>query len=145
MSITQKLFVFNILINLEDDFPSPNWRSGPNFFPQFFLIYSVICLFSKIFIVVIESEKQVIGILVDSVAEVVYLKASEIAPENPRVILSRAEWNMGSARFFGQSTQQYCKDIQRAIEIGKNEKVTKAFYPRFMVKRAEQVLKQCQE
>ena len=29
-------------------------------------------------VVVIESEKQVIGILVDSVAEVVYLKASEI-------------------------------------------------------------------
>ena len=29
-------------------------------------------------IVVIESEKQVIGILVDSVAEVVYLKSSEI-------------------------------------------------------------------
>lgn len=31
-------------------------------------------------IVIIESEKQVIGILVDSVAEVVYLKASEIEP-----------------------------------------------------------------
>jgi len=31
-------------------------------------------------IVIIESEKQVIGILVDSVAEVVYLKKSEIEP-----------------------------------------------------------------
>jgi len=35
-------------------------------------------------VVVIESEKQVIGILVDSVAEVVYLKASEI-DEAPNV------------------------------------------------------------
>ena len=35
-------------------------------------------------IIVIESEKQVIGILVDSVAEVVYLKESEI-DETPRV------------------------------------------------------------
>ena len=35
-------------------------------------------------IIVIESEKQVIGILVDSVAEVVYLKASEI-DETPSV------------------------------------------------------------
>ena len=31
-------------------------------------------------IIIIEAEKQVVGILVDSVAEVVYLKASEIDP-----------------------------------------------------------------
>lgn len=72
-----------------------------------------------------------------------YAKAIEIAPENPRVILGKAEWEMGAARFFGKSMTPYCKDIKRAIELGKAEKITKAFYPKFMVKRAEEVLKQC--
>ena len=73
-----------------------------------------------------------------------YAKALEIAPNNPRVILSKAEWGMGTARFFGQSLEPYCKDIKRAIEIGKKEKITEAFYPQFMVDRAEEVLKQCE-
>ncbi len=73
-----------------------------------------------------------------------YAKALEIAPNNPRVILGKAEWEMGSARFFGQPLTPYCKDIKRAIELGKAEKVTEAFYPRFGVERAEQVLKQCE-
>jgi tetratricopeptide (TPR) repeat protein len=75
----------------------------------------------------------------------IYAKALKIAPNNPRVILGKAEWDMGSARFFGQSTAPYCKEIERAIELGKKEKVEKGFYPKFMVKRAEEVLKQCKK
>ena len=72
-----------------------------------------------------------------------YAKALQIAPENPRVVLGNAEWNMGSARFFGKSTKPYCDEIKRAIELGKAETVEDEFYPRFQVKRAEEVLKQC--
>ena len=46
-------------------------KSAVNYFQVFKYI-------SKILTEGIEAEKQVIGILVDSVAEVVYLKASEI-------------------------------------------------------------------
>ncbi len=73
-----------------------------------------------------------------------YAKALQIAPTNPRVLLGSAEWNMGSAKFFGKSTKPYCEQIKKAIEFGKKEKVEKEFYPRFMLERAEQVLKQCE-
>lgn len=73
-----------------------------------------------------------------------YAKAFKLAPNNPRVILSKAEADMGAARFFKQSTEPFCKDIKKAIELGKKEKIKEKFYPRFMLKRAEQVLKQCE-
>ena len=72
-----------------------------------------------------------------------YAKALQIAPKNPRVILGNAEWNMGSARFFGKSTKPYCDEIKRAIELGKEEKIDIEFYPKFMIDRAQEVLKQC--
>ncbi len=74
-----------------------------------------------------------------------YAKALEIAPNNPRVILGKAEWEMGFAQFFGKSTKPYCQEIQKAIELGKTEKNDKEFYPKFMVKRAEEVLKKCKK
>lgn len=73
-----------------------------------------------------------------------YAKALQIAPKNPRVILGNAEWNMGAAKFFGQSTKPFCDEIKRAIEIGKEEKNDTPFYPRFQLKRAEDVLKKCE-
>jgi hypothetical protein len=74
-----------------------------------------------------------------------YLKALKIAPENPRVILGYAEWNMGSAKFFGKSTKPYCDEIKRAIKLGKVEQIEEEFYPKFILKRAKEVLKKCKE
>ncbi|CAL2101363.1 conserved exported protein of unknown function [Tenacibaculum sp. 190130A14a] len=73
-----------------------------------------------------------------------YKKAFELAPENPRVILSKAESDMGAARFFGQSTKPFCKNIQKAIDLGNKEEISIKFYPRFDVTRAEKVLEQCE-
>jgi len=72
----------------------------------------------------------------------IYTKALKIAPNNPRVILGKAEWDMGGAKFFGKSVEPYCKDIQRALELFKTEKVAKKFYPSWGKERAEQVLAQ---
>ena len=72
-----------------------------------------------------------------------YKKAFELAPENPRVILSKAESDMGAARFFGQSTKPFCENIEKAIDLGKKEEITIKFYPRFDVERAEKILKNC--
>ena len=72
-----------------------------------------------------------------------YNKALELAPENPRVILSKAESDMGAARFFGQSTKPFCENIKKAIELSKKEEITIKFYPKFNVERAEKVLEQC--
>lgn len=73
-----------------------------------------------------------------------YAKAIELAPNNPRVILSKAEWEMGFATFFGKSTKPYCEAIKKAIALGKEEKIEEEFYPKFQLKRAEEVLKKCE-
>jgi hypothetical protein len=73
-----------------------------------------------------------------------YAKALKIAPNNPRVILSKAQSDIGGARFFGKSTKPYCAEIKRAIKLSKEENIEEEFYPKFMLERAEQALKQCQ-
>ncbi|WP_420602203.1 hypothetical protein [Flagellimonas sp.] len=72
-----------------------------------------------------------------------YQRALELAPENPRVVFSKAEWDMGSARYFGKDTTPYCKDVERALELFANFSNDTPFYPSWGKNRAEQVLEQC--
>lgn len=71
-----------------------------------------------------------------------YNKAEKIAPNNPRVVLGKAEWNMGSAKYFGQSTAPYCKDIERAIELFATFKPEGEFYPQGGGEYAQKVLEE---
>ena len=73
----------------------------------------------------------------------IYSKAYELAPENPRVVYNKAEWDMGSARYFGKDTAPYCKDIEKSIELFANFKPECAFAPNWGKERAEQVLAEC--
>lgn len=72
-----------------------------------------------------------------------YQKAYAIAPNNPRVVFGKAEWDMGSAKFFGKDTSPYCKDIERAIELFANFKPEKTYSPNWGNERAQQVLESC--
>ncbi|NER17709.1 hypothetical protein [Spongiivirga citrea] len=72
-----------------------------------------------------------------------YKKAFELAPENPRVVLSKAEWDMGSAKYFGQSTEPYCKDVERSLELFATFKAESTMHPSWGKDRAEEVLKSC--
>lgn len=74
-----------------------------------------------------------------------YQKALALAPDNPRVVFSKAEWDMGSARYFGKDTTPYCKDVERALELFANFSNDTPFYPAWGKERAEMVLKQCGE
>ncbi|OUR93374.1 hypothetical protein A9Q87_05375 [Flavobacteriales bacterium 34_180_T64] len=73
-----------------------------------------------------------------------YAKAEVLAPENPRVVYGKAEWGMGSARFFKQDTKPFCKDIEKALELFANFKPESPFHPDWGKERAEQVLASCQ-
>jgi len=75
----------------------------------------------------------------------IYGKASAIDSNNPRVVLQKAEWDMGSAQFFGQDTAPFCKDIERAIELFANFKPESTFHPQWGKERAEQVLASCKK
>ncbi len=73
----------------------------------------------------------------------IYTQAEQIAPENPRVVLSKAEWGMGSARYFGQDTKPFCKDVERALELFANFKPESPYHPKWGKERAEQILESC--
>lgn len=72
-----------------------------------------------------------------------YQKALELAPDNPRVVFAKAEWDMGSARYFGKDTTPYCEDVEKALELFANFKSETPFYPKWGQERAEQVLASC--
>ncbi|TMM56863.1 hypothetical protein FEE95_10205 [Maribacter algarum] len=72
-----------------------------------------------------------------------YAKAETLAPDNPRVVFSQAEWNMGSAKYFGQDTAPYCKDVERSLELFANFKPESDFHPNWGKDRAEMVAENC--
>ncbi|MGB7394957.1 MAG: hypothetical protein WA913_11235 [Pricia sp.] len=73
-----------------------------------------------------------------------YQKALQLAPENPRVVLSKAEWDMGSARYFGKDTAPYCEDVERSLKLFAEFSNDTPFYPQWGKDRAEEVAKECQ-
>ncbi len=74
-----------------------------------------------------------------------YAKAEQLAPENPRVVLSKAEWDIGSAQYFGQDTAPFCKDVERSLELFANFKAESEFHPQGGKERAEEILKSCNQ
>lgn len=82
---------------------------------------------------------QQYGMAYSAKASELYTKALSLAPENPRMILAKAEWDMGTAKYFGGSVDSYCKDIQRALDLFATFKPAGEFYPSFGKERAEQV------
>lgn len=72
-----------------------------------------------------------------------YTKATELEPENPRAAFCKADWAMGSAKYFGQDTAPYCKEIEASIELFDTFKPESEFHPNWGKERAEQVLKEC--
>ena len=72
-----------------------------------------------------------------------YQEAIALAPENPRVVFSKAEWDMGTARYFGKDTTPYCKDVEKAVELFATLIPETPFYPKWGKERAEAVLSEC--
>ncbi|MBP0903781.1 hypothetical protein ACFSKN_04265 [Mariniflexile gromovii] len=74
-----------------------------------------------------------------------YTKAEMIAPDNPRVVYCKAEWNMGGAKYFGQDTKPFCKDLEHALELFANFKPETPFSPNWGKDRAEMLLESCKK
>ena len=83
------------------------------------------------------------GMTLSPKVSALYAQAEKISPNNPRVVLNKAEWGMGSARFFGQDTKPFCKDVERALELFANFKPETPFHPKWGKERAEQILADC--
>lgn len=72
----------------------------------------------------------------------IYEKASKIAPNNPRVAICRAEWLMGSAKFFGKDIAPYCSLVDDSLVLFENEATT-GFSPSWGKSRALDIQGKC--
>ena len=87
-------------------------------------------------------DAKTFGMKLSAETTALYEEAYNIAPENPRVALSRAEWLMGSAKYFGKDITPYCKLIDKAILLF-NEEVVTGFTPSWGKERALEVQTTC--
>ncbi len=74
---------------------------------------------------------------------VLYAKAEKIAPENPRVVFSKADFEIGGAKFWGKDTKPMCEQVARSIAMFETEKPATPFAPTWGKERAQQVLASC--
>lgn len=72
-----------------------------------------------------------------------YGKAEAIAPENPRVVFSKAEFEIGGAKFWGTDTKPICAQIEKAVGLFATFKLETPFSPNWGAERAAEALKNC--
>jgi len=72
-----------------------------------------------------------------------YGKAEALAPQNPRVVLNKAQFEMGSAQFFGTDTAPICVKIEKSLELFDTFKPETPFHPAWGKNQAAQALKGC--
>ena len=72
-----------------------------------------------------------------------YAKAVALDPTNPRAAFCKADWDMGSARYFGKDTAPYCKGIEASLELFDTFKPESDFHPNWGKERAQQVAESC--
>lgn len=73
----------------------------------------------------------------------IYAKALAIDKDNPRVVMCKAEWDLGSARYFGQDTTPFCEAFERAKTLFETDKPATAFHPNWGKERAAQLVEDC--
>ena len=72
-----------------------------------------------------------------------YAKAEALAPNNPRVVFGKAEFEIGGAKFWGKDTKPMCAQIEKAIGLFVTFKPETPFSPKWGLDRATEALKNC--
>ena len=74
-----------------------------------------------------------------------YGKALAIAPENPRAVFGKAEYEIGGAKYFGTDTKPMCAEIDRSIDLFAKFKPATPFSPNWGLDRALEAQKECKK
>lgn len=90
----------------------------------------------------IKYDSSIYGMKLSGPTTALYEKAMAIAPENPRIVSNRAQWLMGSARYFNKDTKPYCADLVKAIALFEEES-TIGFNPKWGLQGALDAQKDC--
>ena len=73
----------------------------------------------------------------------IYAQAEKLDPENPRVVMGKTEYEIGSARYFGTDLKPLCAKMQYAIELFATFQPQSAFHPSWGLDRAQKALENC--
>jgi hypothetical protein len=72
-----------------------------------------------------------------------YTKAEMLAPENPRVVFSKADFQISGAKWTGVDTKPLCAQVEIAIGLFATFKPETPFSPKWGLDRAQETLKSC--
>lgn len=72
-------------------------------------------------------------------------KAVALNPDNPRALANKIEYEMGSARFFGNDLAPYCAKMKEILPKFENQKLEVPFAPSYGIERAKQVAGSCDD
>ncbi len=98
---------------------------------------------AMIYTAIIVQDPMTNGMKYSGLAREEYNKAIAIAPNNPRVVFCRAEFEIGGARWTGADTKALCKEVARSIELFGADKPETPFSPSWGMDRAQQKLLEC--
>lgn len=91
----------------------------------------------------ISADPMTNGAKLSPVVMQLYSKAQAIAPENPRAIFGKAEFEIGAAKFWGTDTKPLCAQIEKAIGLFATFKPESPFAPKWGLDRATAALRNC--
>ncbi|WP_298392580.1 hypothetical protein [Flavobacterium sp.] len=72
-----------------------------------------------------------------------YEKALKLAPENPRAVFGKADFEIGGAKYWGTDTKPMCEQVAKSIELFAKFKPESPFHPTWGLDRAQETLKNC--
>lgn len=103
----------------------------------------ILVLQALIYTAWIASDPMVNGMKLSGKVMELYAKAEKIAPNNPRVIFGKAEFEIGGARYFKQDTSAMCAQIEKAVTLFSNFKPETIYHPNWGLERALEAQKEC--
>jgi tetratricopeptide (TPR) repeat protein len=72
-----------------------------------------------------------------------YERALKLAPENPRAVFGKADFEIGGAQYWGTDTKPICEQVAKSIELFAKFKPETEFHPTWGLDRAQETLKNC--
>lgn len=91
----------------------------------------------------ISSDPMTYGMKLSGKTTEVYTKAEMIAKDNPRVVLCKTEFEMGSAQFFGTDIKPLCEKAVKAVELFAIFNPETPFHPNWGLDRAKALVETC--
>ncbi len=70
-------------------------------------------------------------------------KALKLNPDNPRARFNKIEYEIGTARFFGQDLSTFCDALKETKPLFENPEKGDAFFPSYGVERLDATMTQC--